>query len=389
MSNGDNKGMQFVITTVIFILVFILFYFFFIKKDDVVEFDANDLEIAFINDGLLNLSNIKGENRDNSVHSSFVVWAPSGDDLYYIDNYLKLKRYDIESKKSVDIAINVLSFEVSPTGNSIAFVEDAGYRSIKIIGAVDGKLISEFQSSNSPRWLKEGDKLVYINSGDIYMAKVDGTKVRKVFDADAVDLDISPDGNFILFVEGNDKMSRLVLGDMKKKRKKVIKEISFTEEPTEASPLGFSHPHFLNSKNEALFILNEKSGGKIFMINIEDGDDESINGVCMENGPIFSLSTSTDDNQIAYFYLAKTNLPNYLEISGEDEEGVAMEFTPKDLKEGINKLLLDMEEKKTLTGDKVNKNGITRILDSDRIKIVDLERGVFWFAGSGQYPSLK
>jgi dipeptidyl aminopeptidase/acylaminoacyl peptidase len=386
MSNGDNKGMQFVITTMIFIFVFLLFYFFFIKKDDVVEFDANDLKIAFINDGVLNLSDIKGENRVDSVHSSFVVWVTSGDGLYYIDNYLKLKHYDIESKKSEDIAINVASFEVSPTGSSIAFVEDDDDPSIKIVGVLDGELISEFQSSNSPRWLKDGDKLVYISGGNIYMAKVDGTGVKKVFNANAIDLDISPDGNFILFVEGDEKMSRLILGDIKKKSKKVIKEITFAEKPTESFPLGFSYPTFLNSKNEAFFILNEKKGGKIGMIKTED---ESISGVSMENGPIFSLSTSTDDNHIAYFYLSKMNLPNYLEVSDEGEEGVAMEFTPKDLNNGINKKLLDMEEKKTLTGDKVNKNGITRILDSDRIKIVDLERGVFWFAGSGQYPSLR
>ena len=297
-----------------------------------------------------------------------------------------MKLYDLDSKKSEDIAINVSSFKISPSGSSIALVEDTDDPSIKIIGAMDGELISEIRSSNSPRWLKEGDEIVYITGGNIYMAKADGTRSRKVFNADAVDLDISPDGMFLLYVEGNEKMSRLVLGDIKKKSKKIIKEVSFTEGPTEASPLGFSNPYFLNSKNEALFILNSEDGGKIFVIKT---DDESINGVSMENGPIFSLTASTDDNRIAYFYLSKTNLPNYLEVSDEGDEGAAIEFSPEDLKLDINKKLLDMEEKKILTGDKVNKNGITRILDSDRIKIVDLERGVFWYAGSGQYPSLR
>ena len=66
-----------------------------------------------------------------------------------------------------------------------------------------------------------------------------------------------------------------------------------------------------------------------------------------------------------------------------------MEFAPADLKAELNKKLLDMEDEGTLTGDKVNKNSVTRVLESDRIKIVDLERDVTWFAGSGQYPSLR
>ncbi len=385
MSNGDNKGMQFVITTMIFILLFLLFYYFFFKKDDEGEISAEDFEIALINDGVLFLSDIKGENRVNRVHGSFVVWAPLGESLYYIDNYSKLKHYDLESKKSEDVAVNVSSFEVSPDGDSVAFVEDTDDPKIKIIGSTDGELISEIPSGRSPRWFKDGEALIYIKDGDIYTTDRDGYGTKKLFTADAVDLDVSPDGKFILFTEQREGGSRLVLGDIGRGSKKIVKEVSTTEEATEASPLGFSLPRFLSQTNEALFAYNDGKGGKIFKMNADDG---SIGGVCMEGGPIFSLSISPDDDRITYFYMSRANLPSFKEKVGEGEER-EMLFAPSDLKAELNKALLDMQDKGILTGDKVNKNTVTRVLDSDRIKIVDLKKGLIWFAGSGQYPSLR
>lgn len=386
MSTGDNKGMQFLITTTIFLLVFLLFYFFFLKKDDEAEISVEDFEIVLINDGVLCLSDIKGENRINRVHGSFAVWAPSEEGLYYIDNYSKLKQYELESKKSSDIAVNVLSFELSPNGDSIAFVDNTDDPSLKIIGAMDGELLSEISSSRSPRWLKGGEGLFYIHEGDIFAADKEGKRSRKVFDADAVDLDVSFDGEHILFVEGDGKESRLLLGNVKRGSKKVLKAVSFSDVPTGASPLGFSTPRFFNQKNEALFVLNNENGGNVFRLN---ADDESIEGVCMERGPIFSLSISSDDDLVAYFYLSKTDLPSFKKTAKEGEDGEEMEFAPEDIKSDLNKVLLDMEDEKILTGDKVNRSNVNLILDSDRVKIIDLERGVIWFAGSGQYPSLK
>jgi hypothetical protein len=386
MSSGDNKGMQFLITTTIFLLVFLLFYFFFIKKDDEADVSSEDYQIVLINDGVLCLSDIKGENRIDRVHGSFAVWAPSGEEVYYIDNYSKLKRYELESKKSSDVAVNVLSFELSPNGETIAFVENTGDPSLKIIEALSGDILSEIPDGRSPRWKKDGEGLFYIHDGDIFTADKTGKGSRRVLAADALDFDVSPDGGHILLVEGNGVESRLVLGSAKGGGKKVLKSVSFTGEPTAASPLGFSTPRFFNNENEALFVLNNEKGGNLFRLN---ADDESIEGVCMEVGPIFSLSISTDDELVAYFYMSKTDLPSFKKVDEEGKEGEVMEFAPADLKSDLNKQLLDMEDKKTLAGDKVNRNNVNILLDSDRIKIVDLERGVIWFAGSGQYPSLR
>jgi hypothetical protein len=386
MSTGDNKGMQFLITTTIFLLVFLLFYYFFIKKDDVAEITAEGFEIVLINDGALCLSDIKGENRVDRVHGSFAVWAPSGEDLYYIDNYSKLKRYELESKKSSDVAVNVLSFEVSPNGETIAFVENTDDPSLKIIEAMDGKLLSEIPAGRSPRWQKGGEGLFYIHEGDIFTADKRGKGLRRVLAADAVDFDVSSNGEYILFVEGDGVESRLLLGSVKSGSKKILKAVSFSDEPTASSPLGFSTPRFFNQKNEALFVLNNAKGGNLFRLN---ADDQSIEGVCTDRGPIFSLSIASDDDLVAYFYMSKTDLPSFKKITEEGEEGEEMEFAPDDLKSDLNKQLLEMEEEKTLTGDKVNRNNVNILLESDRVKIVDLERGVIWFVGSGQYPSLK
>jgi hypothetical protein len=369
----------------VFLLLFLVFYFVFLKKDDDGEVSAEEFEIAFINDGVLSLSDIKGENRINRVHGSFVVWAPSGDALYYIDNYSKLKHYDLESKKSEDVAVNVSSFTVSPDGNAIAFVEDTENPSLAIIEAPGGEPIFDIPSGRSPRWLLEGG-FVYIKEGDIYSVKTSGSGTRKLFSADAVDLDVSPDGKFVLFTEEGDGKSRLVLGKVAGGSKKVVKEVSLTGVPTEASPLGFSLPRFLSKSNVAFFAYNDGKGGRLFKINADDG---SIEGVCMERGPLFSISVSPDDDRIAYFYMSRMDLPSFKIKAGEGDEMVVMEFTPADLKSEFNKKLLDMEDEGTLTGDKVNKNSVTRVMDSDRIKIVDLERGVTWYAGSGQYPSLR
>ena len=48
-----------------------------------------------------------------------------------------------------------------------------------------------------------------------------------------------------------------------------------------------------------------------------------------------------------------------------------------------------MGDKKEVTGDEVNKYNVERVLDSDIIRIVDIEKGTRWVLGSGQYPVMR
>ncbi len=393
MSNGENKGMQFVITAFLFLLIFLGFYYLFLRDDSDKGKTPEVFDISYIDNGMTYLSDIKGESKIKTVKAVSLQWAPEGTGIYFLDNYSKLKYYDIEEKKSIDVAINISSFEVSPKRingtDLIAVLDISDQNRLKIINVPygtgeGGDEIADLGIGISPRWTDSGDEIAFIRDGDIHIARGGAWNEKLVVRAKATDLDISSDGRIILYTEWDGGNSRLMKLDVKSGRKDLVKTSSFEDEPTSASPLGFSSPRFFGTKDEAVFLFNDKSGGRLFSINPEDGE---VNGLSIESGPIFSLSISTGDNYIAYFFINTPDQPVYFEK--RDGEEIPILLGPDRLNPEFAKKLYDMGDKKEVAGDDVNKYNVERVLDSDIIRIIDIEKGTRWVLGSGQYPVMR
>ena len=110
MAAPQNKGLQFFITMAVFLLLFFGFYYFILNKDKKDDTAAVDFGAAYINDGAAYISGIKAETPKKIAVAYRIAFSTSGDGLYYIDNYAKLKYYDIASGDSKDVFINVADF---------------------------------------------------------------------------------------------------------------------------------------------------------------------------------------------------------------------------------------------------------------------------------------
>ncbi len=383
MAATDNKGLQFFVTLVVFLLLFLGFYYFMSKGDKGKETAKVEIAIAYVNDGAAYISGLKAENALKIAIGETIVWAPNGAGLYYLDNYAKLKYYDIKSTESKDIFINVASFAVSPKGDLIAVVEKNEAGHLKIITS-SGEPVADLDTGTAPCWFREGERIAYISGGAVYDAAGGDWNSYPLYNGAPNDLSVSPDGKSILFTEWKGTESRLVLLDIATKGTSVVESAAFEAAPTDASPLGFSYPRFFADKNAALFVYNDKKGGKIYRF---DRETKAITGISDEGGPIDSLSISPSSELVAYFFILKSNFPNFTEKVGDKQ--VPMDFGPKDLNTDSIARLYARGAKGEIGGDKLNNHNTKQLLDSDVIRIVDLKRSVVWSLGSGQYPALK
>ena len=408
MSSGDNKGIQFVITTSIFLIIFLVFYLFIRGGDEDTEETTVDFKLACINDGSIYLTDIKGEASDKGPNAIDLRWDPKDNGIYYLDKYLKLNYYDIDDGETMEVTTNVSSFAVSPGDDTdyfdfIAVVKEGDEGGIKVF-LPSGEEVIDLGQGFAPNW-HEGDgdgvALSFIVDGDIYTINVDrdgGTGEVEwegpilLFDADAIDFDTSTDGRYVLYTEWDGGTSRLVLGDVTDKTIEVVGSETFEDETARSNDLGFSSPLFYHDKNEALFILNDLNGGRVSSLDAESRTTSYVSG---EIETIYSLSISSDDSFFAYFFVDIKNQPDILEIvteDGEDKE-IALKMGPdvlnKDFTEAL-KIRADNGEIGEASGAKISVGIIDRILNSDKVRVVDHEKGVRWIAGvSGQYPHLR
>jgi hypothetical protein len=390
MSATEQRGLQFFITTVLFLILFVGFYFLFIRDTDEDSSTTQEFDIAFIDDRMLTLSDAKGEKPLTLVKAVRVAWSPDNAGLYYLDNYAKLKFYDTTERSSRDIILNSLFFSVSrsgsPDGDMICVGQDVDGERLKIISVLDDAIEEQADLGRGtlPRWSGDGNSVVFLRDGDIYKASGGTWTPTRIAAADALDLAVSVDGSTILYTEWTGRASSLVLLDVSSRKKTVIKEASFAGEPTAALPLGFSCPRFFAGKNEALFVYNDEGGGRVFRFSPED---ETITGLAMEGGPIFSLSVSGDDSTITYFFINVADQPRYTKKT--DGEEVPLPLGPEELNSEFAEKLFKMADNNEIGGDEINKYNVERIMESDIIRVVDIEREVFWILGSGQYPVVR
>jgi dipeptidyl aminopeptidase/acylaminoacyl peptidase len=383
MAAANNKGGQFFVTMAVFLLLFIGFYFFMTSRGGDKEGEKTAYEVAYINDGAAYLSGPKGENPLKVAISETVAWAPAGDGCYYIDNYAKLKSYDIAAGESKDVAVNVASFAVPPTGDLIAVVEKDQIGSLKIITAA-GEAVADLGAGTSPRWFASGDRIAYISGKTIFVAAGGDWNSYPLYEGSPTELAVSPDGKSIMFVEWAGTESRLMLLSVATRTAERVKEAAFDSLPTDVSPLGFSSPRFVPDGSAALFLYNDAKGGRVYRYDLEK---KSVTGVSAEPGPIWSLSVSSTGELVAYFFVFTENLPKFTEK--KDGKETPMVFGPKDMNPDFVTALYARGEKDEIGGEKLNNYNTRRLLDGDVIRVVDLKKDVFWPLGSGQYPMLK
>ncbi len=385
MAGPQNKGLQFFITMAVFLLLFFGFYYFILNKDKKDDTAAVDFGAAYINDGAAYISGIKAENPKKIAVANRIAFSASGDGLYYIDNYAKLKYYDITSGDSKDVFINVADFSVCPSADIIAVVEKGESGHLKIVSAA-GDEVADLGTGSRPSWFAEGQRLAYISGTGIYDAAGGDWNSNPLYEGNPLDIAVSPDGKSILLSEFNAGKSRLALLTVATKAVTEIKSASFTETPTAASPLGFSCPRWLTATGQALFIYNDTKTGRLYRLDPATG---AVTGVTEEPGPIYSLAVSPEGDLAAYFYVFKDNLPKFTETV--DGKETPLVFSPEDMNtdyiEALYKRSKDKED--TIGGEKLNNMSTRKLLDGDVIRIVDLAKGTWWPIGSGQYPVVK
>jgi len=390
MSN-QNKTSQFMVTTIIFFAIFFIVYFLFIKKDEETFFTPDDYDVVFVNDGTIYFSDFKGEFTVKAAKGVFAAWDPAGEGVYFIDNYAKLRYYDLEEGKPVDVTTNITDFEISPTGDAVAVVQTLDEDRVLVIDP-EGSVIADLGPGTHPRWSGDGTTCAFLTGGDLTIATRPsddpaGWRVRFSLSGSVSDMDISPDGGTILMVETvemESSLSRVGLSDSGFTEKTLIKTGALDEPPAAGAPVGFSDPRFYSMENTALFIYNDASAGRVFSI---DTDDDEITGITQEPGPIFALNIAPDDETFTYFLINTTAQPSFTEITDEGE--VPMVLGPDALNEVFIEKIYRMSENEEIGGDEVNKYNLDQLLESDVIRVVDLKRDVYWVLGGGQYPSLR
>jgi len=383
MAAPQGKGLQFFVTMVVFLLLFFGFYYFISNKGKNDTASEVDFGAAYINDGAAYISGIKAENPKKIAVAYRIAFAPSGAGIYYIDNYAKLKYYDIESGSPKDVFINVADFSVSPAADLIAVVEKGEAGHLKIISTA-GEVVADLGAGSRPSWFLEGERLAYISGTEVYDAAGGDWNSYPLYRGNPQDIAVSPDGASILVCEWNVSASRLALLTVATKAVAEIKTASFDEGPTAAAPLGFSCPRWLTGADGALFIYNDAKGGRLYRLNPATGE---ITGVAEEPGPIFRLAVSPAGDRAAYFYIVRANLPRFTETIDGKETPIM--FTPEDMNQDYIEALYNRSKEETIGGDKLNNMSTRKLLDGDVIRIVDLKKGTYWPLGSGQYPVLK
>lgn len=382
MAAAQNKGLQFFVTMGVFLLLFFGFYYFISNRDKNDGATTADFEAAYINDGAAYLSGIKAENPKKIAVAYRIAFAPSGG-IYYIDNYAKLKYYDIASGESKDIFINVADFGVSPAGDLIAVVEKGDGGHLKIISGA-GDVAADLGAGSNPSWFSEGQRLAFIGGTTVYDAAGPGWNTSPLYEGTPRDIAVSPDGVSILLCESDAVGSRLALLSVGTRGVTEVKTAPFEAEPSPAAPLGFLEPSWLAGTTDALFVYNDATGGRLYRFSSATG---AITGVVEEPGPIYSLSVSPKGDRAAYFYVVRDNLPKFTEtIDGKE---TAIVFTPEDMTTDYIEALYKRAKEDTIGGEKLNNLNTRRLLDGDVIRVVDLTKGTYWPLGSGQYPALK
>jgi hypothetical protein len=383
MAAQQNRGLQFFITVVVFMLLFFGFYYF-ISTRDKKDGSANaDFEVAFINDGSAFVSGIKAENPKKIAVAERVAWDLHEGGLYYIDNYSKLKHYDLATGDSKDVFISVGSFAVCPSADLIAVVEKGESGHLYII-TTKGDKVADLGVGTMPAWFSEGERLVYINGDTIYEAAGGDWIPKPLYEGKQLNMAVSPDGKSILLTELNGGESRLAMLDIATRKVSVIKSAPLEGEPSAVAPLGFSSPKWLAGTNGALFVYNGAKGGRVYRLDSSTG---TITGVAEEPGPIYSLAVSPKGDRAAYFYIFRENLPKFTEkVDGKE---VPIVVGPADMTQGYIENLYKRGQKNEIGGEKLNNYNTRRLLDGDVIRIVDLTKGTYWPIGSGQYPVLK
>ena len=390
MSN-QNKTSQFMVTTIIFFAIFFIVYFLFLRKDEETFFTPDDYDVVFVDDGTIYFSDFKGEFTVKVARGTSVAWDTAGEGVYFIDTYAKLRHYDIEEGKPVDVTTNITDFEVSPIGDAVAVVQTLDEDRVLVIDPA-GEVITDLGPGTSPRWSEDGTILAYLINDDVTIASrpsndSEDWRVRFSLPGSVSDMDISPDGKTILMVETvgmESSLSKIGLTGSGFTEKILIKTGTLDTQPPAGAPVGFSEPRFFSMENTALFIYNDASGGRVFSI---DTDDEAINGISQEPGPVFGLSIAPDDETFTYFLINTDAQPSFTEITDEGEVPIVLE--PDTLNEAFVEKLFRMGEDDEIGGDEVNRYNLDQLLESDVIRIVDLKRDVYWVLGGGQYPSLR
>jgi hypothetical protein len=383
MAASQNKGLQFFATMVVFLLLFFGFYYFISNREKKDGSTTADFEVAFINDGSAYVSGIKAENPKKIAVAYRIAWSPTGEGLYYIDNYSKLKYYDLATGDSKDVFINVASFVVSPAADLIAVVEKGESGHLTII-TPKGDEVADLGVGEKPSWFREGERLVYLSGDTIHETAGGDWSSYPLYEGKHLNMAVSSDGKSILLTERSENESRLALLEIATKKVTVIKAAPLEEEPTEAAPLGFSSPKWLADKNEALFVYNDAKGGRIYRY---DGSAGTTAGVAEEPGPIYSLTVSSKGDRAAYFYIFRENLPKFTEKADGKETPIV--FGPAEMTQEYVTKLYKRGEKDEIGGEKLNNFNTRRLLDGDVIRIVDLTKSTYWPIGSGQYPMLK
>jgi hypothetical protein len=390
MSN-QNKTSQFMVTTIIFFAIFIIVYFVFMKKDEEPFFTPDDYDVAFVDDGTIYFSDFKGEFSVKAAKGIAAAWDPAGEGIYFIDNYAKLRYYDIAEEKPSDVTTNVIDFAVSPMGDAIAVVRSLDEDRIVIIDS-QGQEIADLGPGGSPRWSGDETTLAFLSDGDVVIAArpsddTAGWRVRFTLTGSVSDMDISPDGGTILMVETVDmesSLSKVGVTGSGFSDKVLIKTGTLEDIPPAGAPIGFSEPRFFSGENSALFIYNDADAGRVFLI---DTEDDEIKGISQESGPIFGITIAPDDEAFAYFLINIEAQPSFTEITDEGE--IPLVLGPDTLNEMFIEKLYRMSDNELIGGDEVNTYNLSQLLESDIIRVVDLKRDVYWVLGGGQYPSLR
>jgi hypothetical protein len=382
MASSQNKGLQFFITMTVFLLIFFGFYYFISNRDKKDGSTTADFEAAYINDGAAYISGIKAENPKKIAVADRIAFSPSGGGLYYIDNYAKLKYYDVASGDSKDVFINVAAFSVSPAADLIAVVEKGESGHLKVITTA-GVEVADLGTGTKPSWFTEGERLAYINGTTIYDAAGGDWNSYPLYGGSPLDIAVSPDGKSILFCERIAAESRLALLTIATKAVTEVKKAAVEEAPS-ALPVGFSCPGWLTGTNEAHFVYNDSKGGRLYKLDPATG---AVTAVVEEQGPIYSLAVSSKGDRAAYFYIVMGNLPRLTEKKDGKETPIV--FGPENMTQDYTEALYKRGKAGEIGGDKLNNFNTRKLLDGDVIRIVDLAKGTYWPLGSGQYPTLK
>jgi len=155
------------------------------------------------------------------------------------------------------------------------------------------------------------NNIVFLHHGDIFIYDIASINIHEMDTGNAWDLNISDDGNLIIYTTLTDSTSSIVIINTIKNIKSIIFEI----ENIDMSKYYLESPRFVDNDEKILFSMHGNqyctTANGIYSVNVDDSDFHCI----VEENYTDYITVSTDEDYILYIFDQQIHLVSINEMT--------------------------------------------------------------------------